>query len=352
MSREPPYPKRLIEVDLPIKRISEHARREKSIRHGHISTMHIWWARRPLAACRAVICAALWPDPADPLCPQSFRDDASRLINEFAQKAITDKELAAQCSHESWTKWQKLASSGGLDSTKEAHWNVLRFALLDFIADFSNWDNSTVTEYLQTSRALTQVAHEALGGAPGTKPLVVDPFAGGGSIPPEALRVGADAFASDLNPVAVLLNKVLLEYIPKYGQQLADEVRKWGTWIKENAEKELADFYPRDPDGATPIAYLWARTITCEGPGCGAEIPLLRSLWLAKKGTDSVALRVIPRPSAKRIDFEIVGNAKLREVGEGTVRRSSATCQVCEYTTSAENVRNQSFPRSVISAMA
>ena len=82
-------------------------------------------------------------------------------------------------------------------------------------------------------RALTQAAHEALGGLPGTRPLVVDPFAGGGSIPLEALRVGADAFASDLNPVAVLLNKVVLEYIPKYGQRLADEVRKWGEWIKE-----------------------------------------------------------------------------------------------------------------------
>ena len=96
----------------------------------------------------------------------------------------------------------------------------IRKALLDFIADFSNWDNSTVPEYLETSRALTQAAHEALGGEPGTRPLVVDPFAGGGSIPLEALRVGADAFASDLNPVAVLLNKVVLEYIPKYGQQL------------------------------------------------------------------------------------------------------------------------------------
>src|SRR5579859_7140392 len=118
------YPKRLIEVDLPIKRISAHSRREKSIRHGHISTMHIWWARRPLAACRAVICAALWPDPADPDCPQEFRDKASRLINEFAHKAIGDKELAAHCSHESWTKWQKLSNSGGLDSAKEVHWNV------------------------------------------------------------------------------------------------------------------------------------------------------------------------------------------------------------------------------------
>src|SRR5216683_2769489 len=111
------YPKRLIEVDLPIKRISEHARREKSIRHGHISTVHIWWARRPLAACRAIICAALWPDPADKHCPQGFRDNASRIINEFAREAIGDKELAAHCSRESWTKWQQLSNAGGLDSS-------------------------------------------------------------------------------------------------------------------------------------------------------------------------------------------------------------------------------------------
>ncbi len=83
------YPKRLIEVDLPIKRISAHARREKSIRHGHISTLHIWWARRPLAACRAVICAALWPDPVDELCPQAFRDRAADIILAFALKATT-----------------------------------------------------------------------------------------------------------------------------------------------------------------------------------------------------------------------------------------------------------------------
>ncbi|MGH9353906.1 MAG: DUF1156 domain-containing protein [Terriglobia bacterium] len=335
------YPKRLIEVDLPIKRISEHARREKSIRHGHISTLHIWWARRPLAACRAVICAALWPDPADPLCPQKFRDEASRLITEFARKAATDKELASNCSEENWTKWQALANSGGLDATKEAHWNVLRFALLDFIADFANWDNSTVKEYLETSRALTQSAHEALGGEPGTRPLVVDPFAGGGSIPLEALRVGADAFASDLNPVAVLLNKVILEYIPKYGQRLADEVRKWGARIKEQAERELAEFYPKDPDGATPIAYLWARTINCEGPGCGAEVPLIRSLWLAKRENHSVALRMIPDAARKRVEFEIIQNAKPTDICEATVRRGSATCPCCGYTTPVPRVREQ-----------
>src|SRR4030095_9447823 len=122
----------------------------------------------------------------------------------------------------------------------------------------------------------------------GTRPLVVDPFAGGGSIPLEALRVGADAFASDLNPVAVLLNRVVLEYIPKYGQRLADEVHQWGEWVKKEAEKELAEVYKKDPDGAIPIAYLWARTIVCEGPGCGVEIPLIRSPWLAKTQTRSV----------------------------------------------------------------
>jgi adenine-specific DNA methylase len=336
------YPKRLIEVDLPIKRISEHARREKSIRHGHISTLHIWWARRPLAACRAVICAALWPDPADKLCPPQFRKEAARLITKFAKQAVTSKELAETCAPDTWGKWKALAQPDNrLDPNNESHLNVLRYALLDFIADFANWDNSTRAEYLETSRALTEAAHVALGGEPGTRPPVVDPFAGGGSIPLEALRVGADAFASDLNPVAVLLNKVVLEYIPTYGQQLADEVRKWGEWIKREAEKELAEFYPRDPDSATPIAYLWARTITCEGPGCGAEVPLMRSLWLSKRSSRSTALRMVLDRKVKCVDFEIIENAKAKDVAEGTVKRGSATCPVCGFTTPVTSVRRQ-----------
>src|SRR5262245_32011787 len=109
MNAEITYPKRLIEVDLPIKRISEHARREKSIRHGHISTLHIWWARRPLAACRAVICAALWPDPADEHCPQAFRDKAAEIITDFAKRAVTGNELAGSCAPDTWKKWLFLA---------------------------------------------------------------------------------------------------------------------------------------------------------------------------------------------------------------------------------------------------
>jgi putative DNA methylase len=135
----------LIEVDLPIKRISAHARREKSIRHGHISTLHIWWARRPLAACRAVICAALWPDPVDENCPQAFRDAATQVINDFAKKADGDLKLLASSSEESKKRWAALTRKP-LDSERKKDFVVLRAALLDFIADFSNWDNSTVKE--------------------------------------------------------------------------------------------------------------------------------------------------------------------------------------------------------------
>jgi adenine-specific DNA methylase len=324
------YPKRLIEVDLPIKRISAHARREKSIRHGHISTLHIWWARRPLAACRAVICAALWPDPVDEHCPKSFIEIARAEMQSW-----TSHERQALVSQQSRERFESARKNPELfaDTTE------LRYALLDFIADFANWDSSTVPEFLATSRALTQAAHESLGGAPGTRPLVVDPFAGGGSIPLEALRVGADAFASDLNPVPVLLNKVVLEYIPKYGQRLADEVRKWGEWIKREAEKELAEFYPKDADGATPIAYLWARTIQCEGPGCGAELPLIGQTWLSTKEGRKRAFSLTKNMVNKSVEIAVVKSPKESDVMSAISKKSSVTCPVCGYTTPAKRVR-------------
>jgi len=310
------YPKRLIEVDLPIKKISEHARREKSIRHGHISTLHLWWARRPLAACRAVICAALWPDPADPLCPNRFRTEAEEVMRQFWNPiGVTDRDFSDPF--------------------------MLQQALFDFIADFSNWDHSTDERYLSTARKLTQVAHESLGGEPGTRPLIVDPFAGGGAIPLEALRVGADTFASDLNPVAVLLNKAVLEYIPKYGNELANEVRRWGQWVKEEAEKELAEFYPKDPDGATPIAYLWARTIQCEGPGCGAEVPLIKNLWLGKKPHNSWCIEIIPDNLTKKIDLTIRQGENVNIKKPGTISRGGATCPICGFTTPKLSIRKQ-----------
>src|SRR6266404_4860386 len=156
------YPKRLIEVDLPIKRISAHATREKSIRPGNLSTIHIWWARRPLAACRAVICASLWPDPADSLCPESFRTTARFEMLNWARNHL---ELLGAESFKRFVSFQKSPSK--LNDNEQ-----LRHALLDFIADFANWDNAIRTEYLETSRALTGAAHEAFGGQTGTRPLV------------------------------------------------------------------------------------------------------------------------------------------------------------------------------------
>lgn len=326
------YPKRLIEVDLPIKRISAHARREKSIRHGHISTLHIWWARRLLAACRAVICAALWFDPADEKCPTEFRDAVREQMRKWG------RDSRGLMSAESYAHFEAVQKKPAMLDDSE----MLRTLLLDFIADFANWDNSTKREYLETSRALTGAAHLAAGGEKGTRPLVVDPFAGGGAIPLEALRVGADAFASDLNPVAVLLNKVVLEYIPRYGQRLADEVRKWGAWVKAEAEKELAEFYPKDPHGATPIAYLWARTIVCEGVNCGAKFPLIRQPLISRESDGRKAIIFGDAGAGNAVNIFIEDGARINDA-KSTCKGFAATCPrpSCGYTTKKKNVQAQ-----------
>ncbi|MEM3086213.1 MAG: DUF1156 domain-containing protein [Halobacteria archaeon] len=298
--------KRLIEADFPIAEVSRHSAREKSIRHGHPSTLHLWWARRPLAACRAVLMGLLLPDPCDPNCPKEFKEKARKSVAGLAEPPKTDEEL--------------------------------RKALLKFIADFANWDNSSNTGYINNARALVKAAN---GEEP---PLVVDPFAGGGSIPLEALRLGCDAFASDLNPVACLILKVMLEDIPRHGPEMAEELRKVGAEIKAQAEKELADLYPRDPAGATPIAYLWARTVRCEAPNCGAEIPLARSFWLCRKAERKRALRwkvERPKKGPPEAVFEIFEPKKDAEVPGGTVARAKATCLACGTVLPPERVRAQ-----------
>ena len=305
--------KRLAEVDFPIAEVSRHAAREKSIRHGHPSTLHLWWARRPLASSRAVLMALLLPDPCDRHCPEEFKDKGRELL------------LAMRGRPRGWNSDVK---------TDEG----LRQVLLRFIADFANWDNAGKTEYLETGRGLVQAAH------PEQTPLVVDPFAGGGSIPLEALRLGCDAFASDLNPVACLILKVMLEDLPRHGPGLADELRKAGAEIKAQAEKELADLYPKDPDGATPIAYLWARTVRCESPNCGAEIPLMRSMWLCRKPKRKWALRpnvVRDDELPPRVEFEIFEPKADQEVAAGTVTRAKATCLCCHTVLPPERVRTQ-----------
>jgi putative DNA methylase len=302
--------KRLAEVDFPIAVVSRHSAREKSIRHGHPSTLHLWWARRPLAACRSMLLALLLPDPCDEHCPADFKAQARKLLPRVQ------------------------AGPGPEDMD-------LRQALLKFIGDFANWDNSSHPGYLAVGRGLVQAAH------PEETPLVVDPFAGGGSIPLEALRLGCEAFASDLNPVACLILKVMLEDIPRHGPELADELRRVGAEIKAAAEKELAEFYPPDPGGARPIAYLWARTVRCESPNCGAEIPLMRSFWLCKKANRRRALRpkvVRHEGRPPEVEFEIFEPKSEGEVHAGTVSRAKARCLCCGNTNTvlpAERVRAQ-----------
>jgi putative DNA methylase len=297
--------RRLIETDeMPIGVISEHSRKDQNVRKGHLHTLHVWWATRPLAACRAVLMATLLPDPADENCPEAFRREAQETLKDF--------------------NWRSPSDPLGL-----------RKALLEFIAHFAAWENSNNPNYVKTARRLVRAAH------PDGPPLVVDPFAGIGSIPFEALRIGADAFAGDLNPVAVLLNKVALEYLPTYGLRLAEAVRKWGEWVRARAIEELRPFYPLEPDGSEPLAYLWARTIRCEGPGCGAEVPLVGLLWLSRKEKHRVALRYRGDRARKEVVFEIFEPKSESEVQPPIVKRFSATCPVCGYTTPYARVREQ-----------
>jgi len=294
--------RRLIEVDLPINTISKNSRRDQNVKKGHLHSLHVWWATRPLAACRAVILATLLPDPADPNCPEKFKQKVKELLKPLEGNK-NDLEL--------------------------------RQALLDFIAKFSAWENSINQDMVSKARELIQSVYG------NEKPLVVDPFAGIGSIPFEALRVGADAFASDLNPVACLLLKTALEYLPAYGERLAKAVEKWGKQVRKRAVSELKEYYPPEPDGSIPLAYLWARTIRCEGPGCGAEVPLVGLLWLSRKKNNLVALRYYGDKREKKVRFEIFHPKTESEVQPPIVKGFKATCPVCGYTTPYRRVREQ-----------
>jgi len=341
--------KRLIEVDLPIRAISAHARRDQNIRKGHLHTMHVWWATRPLASCRAVTLATMLPDPADESCPEAFleaaREEMTSLAHHFCATKQGQDELVIDLKKDLSNKKKREAARQEANRRNETWENLhkrerwtpemVREALLEFIGWGAGWEQGVLPTFLDTARKLVGAAH------PNGKPMVLDPFAGAGSIPFEALRVGADAFASDLNPVAVLLNKVALEYLPKYGKRLAEGVEKWGKWVLEEARKKLAPYYPADAKGNIPLAYIWARTITCEGPGCGAEVPLLGMLWLSHKTKNKVALRYSAEKKVKRVIVDIFRPKLESELQPRIVKRFAATCPVCGYTTPYKRVRQQ-----------
>jgi adenine-specific DNA methylase len=292
--------KKLIEVDLPIKAVSVNALHEQKVKRGHLHSMHTWWATRPLAACRAVLLGALLPDPADSNCPEDFKRRTWELLRPLSTEMVGDG-------------------------------TTIRQALLQFVAEFSTWENSNDRMMVNTARELVKIAYSD------GPPLVVDPFAGIGSIPFEALRLGTETFAEDLNPVATLLLKTVLEYTPQYGRRLAEALEHWGAWVEERAKSELQPFYPFDRDGQIPFAYLWTRKIHCEGPSCGVEVPLLGMLRLSK----NVALRYRGDKKNKRISFEIFEPNSNTEIQNPIASRFTATCPVCGYTTPYTRVVEQ-----------
>ncbi|MBE3129083.1 MAG: DUF1156 domain-containing protein [Actinobacteria bacterium] len=303
--------KRFIEESFPVKEVSIESAREKNIRHGHISTLHIWWARRPLASSRATSYAALIP-----------------AVSPGDKEELNKKR--------------------------------------DFIIDFSKWENSLNSDLIKQAR------EDILRANNGKPPKVLDPFGGGGAIPLEALRLGCETYSNDYNPVAVLIQKCTLEYPQKYGKpfkiknnpstlfpeiikqktldfdskivpnRLLYDIEKWSNWVLKEVKKEIGRFYPLNPDGSIPVGYMWARTIPCQNPSCGAEIPLMRQFWLAKKSNKKVAL--FTYIEGKRVYFKIVGDGYEKmplefNPSQGTIAKAVAICPVCGNVIDAKTTR-------------
>jgi putative DNA methylase len=353
--------KRLIEDYLPIEAISKEASREKSVRKGHISTLHLWWARRPLVACRAAVYGALVP--------------ASRFAwsNESKRRKGSGKDLGRAEAEKFVEKLCKYPGDPGVIAEAREH-------ILEAHAD-------RLSEEQRKEITATDIIE---GRAP--RPKVLDMFAGGGAIPLEALRLGCDAYALDLNPVAHVIELCTLVYPQKYGKPepgalgmtgpknakgettwggLAEEVRYWANWVLERVRTEVGDLYPLIPDpkgkkralvegiqphlietGAqqklklppgylTPVAYLWTRTVTCKNRSCGATVPLVRQTWLCTKKDRYVALRMIAPRGEKSVRFKVVEATAAKDLGfdpEGFSKGGNATCPFCGTVANSEYV--------------
>jgi putative DNA methylase len=297
--------KKLIEVALPLDAINKESAREKSIRHGHPSTLHLWWARRPLAACRAVLFASLVDDPSNDLPEEEAKVERDRL-----------------------------------------------FGILE---ELVKWENSNDENVLGRARA------EILRSTGGNPPPVLDPFCGGGSIPLEAQRLGLEAHGSDLNPVAVLITKALIEIPPKFAGQppinpdsrrsighaegwrgahgLAEDVRYYGKWMRDEAERRIGHLYPKGPNGETVIAWLWARTVRCPNPACGATMPLVSSFWLSKKQGKKAWVEPVVDREKKEVRFTVKKGDGLPPDPPKVGRGAKFRCLVCEQISEDDHIK-------------
>ncbi|MEI6310565.1 MAG: DUF1156 domain-containing protein, partial [bacterium] len=331
------YRRKMIEVSLPLEAINVASAREKSIRHGHPSTLHLWWARRPLATCRAVLFASLVDDPGEKDAPAELLAKIDALPIPSAESLLWD----------------------GFNQVERR-----RKKLESFLAHLVQWESTNDPEILQTAHELILAATD------GNPPPLLDPFCGGGSIPLEAQRLGLEAHASDLNPVAVLITKALIEIPPKFAGRppvnptsrtesltpkwkgaagLAEDVRFYGRWMRDEAEKRIGHLYPkvtlpkeRGGGEATVIAWLWARTVKCSNPACRAQMPLVRSFWLStKKGKEAWVEPEIQSDGERVIHFHVqIGKGEPPEppkVGRG----AKFKCLVCGQVADDQHIKDE-----------
>ncbi len=271
----------MIEWNLPLTQISQASTHEKSVRHGHPSTLHLWWARRPLASSRATTFATLMDLPAT-------KKKRQELLN-FLEKIVP--------------------------------WNTIKSNLSPVI-----------------HQAQEQIRNKWIK----NPPKVLDPFSGGGSIPLEALRLGCETYASDLNPVAVIINKATLEWPQQIANPLlAQLVNKWAIIISNLVEEEIGKFYPHDSNGNIPIGYLWHREIKCPNPLCTADIPLIKHFWLARTKKRLIAYKPIVNKSTKTITYQIQENQEIDfNPSRGTISKAKARCLVCNLVVDSQKIRD------------
>ncbi|MBN9362842.1 MULTISPECIES: DUF1156 domain-containing protein [unclassified Devosia] len=313
-----PYKKKLIEVAIPLEAINTASAREKSIRHGHPSTLHLWWARRPLAACRAVLFAQLVDDPSG---------YADKLLDDLKIRKQAEADLVVRLK--AWRD-RTADAQGNVSDTPEPTLedcaaDIERKRLFKIIEDLVIWENSTNEEVLERARV------EIRRSCGGVLPPIYDPFSGGGSIPLEAQRLGLPAYGSDLNPVAVMIGKAMIEIPPKFkdvspihlgakerqfyrnAEGLAEDVKYYGEWMREKAWEKIGDLYPqadvpKEHGGgkATVVAWIWARTVSSPDPAFGGvHVPLANSFVISsKKGNETIIVPLVDR-NRSTYEFEI-----------------------------------------------
>jgi putative DNA methylase len=328
------YKKKLIEVAIPLEAINAASAREKSIRHGHPSTLHLWWARRPLAACRAVLFAQLVDDPSG---------YTEKLLDDPKIRTRAETDLVVRL--DAW-RARTADAQGNTPDTPEPTLedcaaDIERKRLFDIIEELVIWENSTNEEVLERARA------EIRRSCGGKLPPVYDPFSGGGSIPLEAQRLGLPAYGSDLNPVAVMIGKAMIEIPPRFKDQppihpgakdrqfyrnaegLAEDVKYYGEWMRENALSRIGHLYPpvdlpREYGGGkgTVVAWIWSRTVPSPDPAfADVQVPIASSFLLSNKAGKEAWVEPLIDKQAKTISYQIRHGgtkAELAAAKEGT----------------------------------